>query len=157
MKAFGTPAKHHVEIKNKKRIYNIKEQKKRFLKTKFWVQDSEVAFAAGFQVTIYRKGVFSLAPKDCAATYPSLEPPTQYTAYFMFCILENQLFAQRAQWLLHWEIPIWGHKELKPNKSCWGKALRECGVVLEINSNSRLFFAFFSWKMGIFNQWDVKV
>lgn len=64
-------------------------------------------FAAGFQVTIYRKEVFYLAPKDCAATYHTLEPPTQYTAYFIFCILENQLLHMRAQQLIDWEIPIW--------------------------------------------------
>lgn len=53
-------------------------------------------FAAGFQVTIYRKEVFYLAPRDCAATYHTLEPPTQYTAYFIFCILEKSAFTHES-------------------------------------------------------------
>lgn len=87
---------------------------------------------AGFQVPIYRKEVFYLAPKDCAATYPSLEPPTQYTAHFIFCILENQLLHTRAQQLLDWEIPIWVHQAqgAQTQELCWGKVLGVCGVVL---------------------------
>lgn len=106
-------------------------------------------FAAGFQVPIYRKAVFYLAPRDCAATYHVLEPPTQYTAHFIFCILENQLQHTRAQRLPDWEIPVWVHQAqgAQTNKLSWGKVQAVCGGVLETNSNERLF----SWKMGTYN------